>query len=73
DPDTPIKDFTAEQYDYFMYGEPEKIKLRTGINTTYEGLIPKIRRVFLDKETEVKQAHVRAFIERAASFTPCSE
>lgn len=73
DPDTPIKDFTAEQYDYFMYGEPEKIKLRTGINTTYEGLIPKIRRVFLDKETEVKQAHVRAFIERAASFTPCPE
>ncbi|MGA4506853.1 ATP-binding cassette domain-containing protein [Propionibacteriaceae bacterium G1746] len=73
DPDKPIKKFTKKERDYFLHGEPEKITLRTGINTTYEGLIPKIRRVFLEKDTEIKQAHIKAWVERAATFQPCPE
>ena len=42
-----------------------------GMNTTYEGLVVKVKRLFLDKETESSQAHVKAFVERVATFTSC--
>lgn len=73
DPDKPIKDYTKKERDYFLYSDPVKVKLRTGINTTYEGLIPKIRRVFFDRDTEIKQAHIAAFVERAGTFQDCPE
>lgn len=73
DADKPIKDFSKRERDYFLWSDPVKVKLRTGINTTYEGLIPKLRRVFFDNEREIKQQHVRDFVERAATFQPCPE
>ena len=73
DPDKKIKDYTKKERDYFLYSDPVKVKLRTGINTTYEGLIPKIRRVFFDRDTEIKQAHIAAFVERAGQFQTCPE
>jgi excinuclease UvrABC ATPase subunit len=42
-----------------------------GINMTYEGLIPRIERSMLSKDTESMQPHVRAFVERAVTFTDC--
>ena len=71
DPDKKLRDYSATEWEWFMNGEPTKVKLANGINTTYEGLMLKIRRVFLDKEGESKQAHVKAFIERVATFEPC--
>ena len=73
DPDKPIKDYTKKERDWFLYADPVKVKLRTGINTTYEGLIPKIRRVFFEKDTEIKQAHIQAFVDRAGTFQVCPE
>src|SRR4029079_1900144 len=51
---------------------PTKIKVE-GINLTYEGLIPKIQKSFLSKDVDALQPHVRAFVERAVTFTTCSD
>ena len=44
-----------------------------GINMTYEGLIPRVQRSMLDKDQETLQPHIRAFVERAVTFTACPE
>ena len=54
----------------FMYTPPTKVKA-LGMNTNYEGLVVKVKRLFLDKEKESSQAHVKAFVERIATFTAC--
>ncbi|RNE59403.1 excinuclease ABC subunit UvrA [Cryobacterium tepidiphilum] len=72
DPDKPIRDYTKRELDDLLYKEPIKIKVE-GINLTYEGLIPKIQKSFLSKDKESMQPHIRAFVERAVTFTPCPE
>ena len=52
--------------------EPTKIKV-DNIKLTYEGLIPRIRTSFLSKDVGALQPHVRAFVERAVTFTVCPE
>ncbi|WP_344069942.1 excinuclease ABC subunit UvrA [Microbacterium sediminicola] len=70
--DVPIVDFTDEQRQDFLYGEPRKVKMEN-INMTYEGLVPKIQKSFLSKDVESMQPHIRAFVERAVAFMPCPE
>ena len=72
DPDKPIRKFTKRELQDLLYKEPTKIKVE-GINLTYEGLIPKIQKSFLSKDMEAMQPHVRAFVERAVTFTLCPE
>lgn len=72
DPDKPIREYTKKELHAFLYGEPVKIKVN-GINLTYEGLIPKIQKSFLSKDKEAMQPHIRAFVERAVTFTVCPE
>ncbi|MCU0297186.1 MAG: excinuclease ABC subunit UvrA [Candidatus Nanopelagicales bacterium] len=72
DPDKPIAKFTKRQLQDLLYKEPTKIKV-DGINVTYEGLIPKIQKSFLSKDVEAMQPHIRAFVERAVTFTTCPE
>ncbi|MCL8017806.1 excinuclease ABC subunit UvrA [Streptomyces sp. AS02] len=72
DPDKPIRRYTKKEMHAFLYGEPTKIKVN-GINLTYEGLIPKIQKSFLSKDKESMQPHIRAFVERAVTFTTCPE
>jgi excinuclease UvrABC ATPase subunit len=40
---------------------------------TYEGLVRRIQRSFLSKDVEAMQPHIRAFVERAVTFTACPE
>ncbi len=70
DPDKPIAEFTERELHDLLYKEPTKIKV-DGINLTYEGLIPKIQKSFLSKDVGALQPHVRAFVERAVTFTTC--
>ena len=42
---------------------------RSRINLTYAGLIPTIQKSFLSKDKEAMQPHIRAFVERAVTFT----
>ncbi|MBZ6226190.1 ATP-binding cassette domain-containing protein [Streptomyces olivaceus] len=72
DPDKPIREYTERQLRDFLYGDPVKVKVN-GVNLTYEGLIPKIQKSFLSKDKEAMQPHIRAFVERAVTFTTCPE
>jgi excinuclease UvrABC ATPase subunit len=72
DPDKPIRKFTKKELDDLLRKEPTKIKVE-GINLTYEGLIPKIQKSMLSKDVDSLQPHVRAFVERAVTFTTCPE
>jgi excinuclease UvrABC ATPase subunit len=72
DPDKPIRKYTKRQLNDLLCKEPTKIKV-DGVNLTYEGLIPKIQKSFLAKDVDALQPHVRAFVERAVTFTTCPE
>jgi excinuclease UvrABC ATPase subunit len=72
DPDKPIRTYTKREMNDLLYKEPTKIKVE-GINLTYAGLIPQIQRSFLSKDVEAMQPHIRAFVERAVTFTTCPE
>ncbi|MCU0264601.1 MAG: excinuclease ABC subunit UvrA [Actinomycetia bacterium] len=72
DPDKPIRDYSRRELDDFLYKEPTKVRI-DNVNLTYEGLVPKIQRSFLAKDPESMQPHIRAFVERAVTFTTCPE
>jgi excinuclease UvrABC ATPase subunit len=72
DMDKPIGKFTKRELHDLLYKEPTKIKVE-GINLTYEGLIPKIQKSMLSKDPEAMQPHIRAFVDRAITFTTCPE
>ncbi|TFC06331.1 ATP-binding cassette domain-containing protein [Cryobacterium mannosilyticum] len=72
DPDKPIRDFTKTELHNLLYKEPTKIKV-DNINLTYEGLIPKIQKSMLSKDKEAMQPHIRAFVDRAVTFTTCPD
>jgi len=72
DPNKPIRDFSTDELNQFLHKEPTKVKIN-GINLTYEGLIPKIQKSMLSKDVEAMQPHIRAFVERAVTFTTCPE
>ncbi|MFJ6842167.1 ATP-binding cassette domain-containing protein [Streptomyces griseoluteus] len=72
DPDKPIARFTKRELHDLLHKEPTKIKVE-GVNLTYEGLIPKIQKSFLAKDVDSLQPHVRAFVERAVTFTVCPD
>jgi excinuclease UvrABC ATPase subunit len=72
DPDKAIRKFTKRELHDLLHKEPTKIKV-DNINLTYEGLIPKIQRSMLAKDIDSLQPHIRAFVERAVTFTTCPE
>jgi excinuclease UvrABC ATPase subunit len=72
DPNKPIREYTAQEREDFLYREPTKVKVN-GVNLTYEGLIPKIQKSMLSRDIDTLQPHIRAFVERAATFTDCPE
>ncbi len=72
DPDKPIRKYTKKELHDFLHHEPTRMKI-AGINMTYEGLIPRIQKSFLSKDVEAMQPHIRAFVERAVTFTICPE
>ncbi len=72
DPDKPIRDYTETELHDFLHHEPIRMKI-AGINMTYEGLIPRIQKSILSKDREALQPHVRAFVDRAVTFTACPE
>ncbi|MFF3227509.1 ATP-binding cassette domain-containing protein [Nocardia suismassiliense] len=72
DPNKPIRKYTKKELNDFLYKEPVKVKV-DGVNLTYEGLIPKIQKSFLSKDREAMQPHIRAFVDRAVTFTTCPD
>jgi excinuclease UvrABC ATPase subunit len=72
DPDKPIRGFSKRELHDLLYKEATKIKVE-GINLTYAGLIPTIQKSMLSKDVDALQPHIRAFVERAVTFTTCPE
>ena len=72
DPEKPIKDYTEKERHDLLYKQTTKIKAK-GINVSYDGLIPKIRKSMFSKDVDSLQPHIRAFVERAAVFMTCPE
>ncbi len=72
DPDKPIRTFSKQQLDDFLYREPTRMKI-AGINMTYEGLVPRIQKSMLAKDREAMQPHIREFVDRAVTFTTCPD
>src|SRR6202035_1063312 len=68
----PIGKYTKKERHDFLHHEPVRMKI-AGINMTYEGLIPRISRSMLAKDKEAMQPHIRAFVERAVTFTACPD
>ncbi len=72
DPNKRIRDYSETELHDFLRKEPVKVKIN-GINLTYEGLIPKVQKSFLSKDVDTLQPHIRAFVERAVTFTQCPD
>lgn len=72
DPGIPVREFSPEMRQAFLYQEPTKVRI-AGINMTYEGLVPRIQKSMLSKDVDAMQPHIRAFVERAVTFTACPE
>src|SRR5262245_40472242 len=72
DANKPIRKFSKKEREDFLHAEPRKVKFQN-INLTYEGLIPRIQKSFLSKDVEAMQPHIRAFVERAVTFTTCPD
>ncbi len=72
DPDKPIRKYTKNELHDLLHKEPTRMKI-AGINMTYEGLIPRVQNSFLSKDREGMQPHIRAFVDRAVTFTACPE
>jgi excinuclease ABC A subunit len=72
DPDKPLRKYTKRERHDLLHKPPTKIKV-DNINLTYEGLIPRIQKSFLSKDVDALQPHVRAFVERAVTFTTCPD
>ncbi|MCW3019947.1 MAG: transporter related [Solirubrobacterales bacterium] len=72
DPSKPIRRYTKKELHDFLHREPIRMKIE-GINMTYEGLIPRVQKSMLSKDQEALQPHVRAFVDRAVTFTACPD
>lgn len=70
--DKPVGEFTDAERDLLLHAEPVKIKV-DGVNLTYEGVLPKVRKSMLSKDVEAMQPHVRRFVERAVTFATCPD
>ncbi|GAA4442577.1 excinuclease ABC subunit UvrA [Actinokineospora soli] len=72
DPDKKLRDFTEQEWADFLHKPSTKVKVGSN-NLTYEGLVVKVQRLYLLKERASMQAHIREFVDRAATFTTCRE
>ena len=72
DPDKPVRRYTKKELHDLLHHEPVRMKI-AGINMTYEGLIPRIRKSMLSKDPDGMQPHIREFVDRAVTFTTCPE
>ena len=72
DPNKPICRYTKKERHDFLYKEQVKVRIK-GVNLTYEGLVPKVQKSFLTKDPDALQPHIRAFVERAVTFTVCPD
>ncbi|MCE2529726.1 MAG: excinuclease ABC subunit UvrA [Acidimicrobiia bacterium] len=72
DPDKPIRDYSEQELADFLHKEPVKVQMMD-MNVTYEGLIPKVKKSFFSKDRGSMRPHIRAFVDRAATYIACPD
>jgi excinuclease UvrABC ATPase subunit len=72
DPDLPLEDYPAEQWEQFLYQPAMKVKVGKS-NLTFEGLVTKVKRQLLAKDRESMQSHTREFADRAVKLIRCPD
>lgn len=72
DLDKPIKSFSKDDRDMLMYAEPQKIKVN-GKNTSYEGLITRVRRLWIDRAEPPKAKQIVNFVAGIATTSTCPD
>lgn len=78
DPDVPVRDYTPEQREFFLYAPSQKIKVpkedNSGFsNLSYDGLVTRIRRLWIDRDTPPKQKQIVNFVDRISTTGPCPD
>ena len=72
DVDKPIRKYSKKESHLLLHQQPTKVKVEK-LNLTYEGLIPRIKKSFLSKDVEAMNTSIRAFVDRAVTFTTCPD
>ncbi len=72
DPDVPIKDFSTEQREFFLHAPQQKIKVGSK-NQSYEGLVTRIRRLWIDRAEPPKQKQIVDFVAKISTRSTCPE
>ena len=71
----PLKKYTKEEWDKLLYVNNSKVKVNAQgvkINSGYEGVIPKFKRLYLSKDQEKLAANLRESFERVVTSGPCT-
>ncbi|MET8384305.1 excinuclease ABC subunit UvrA [Streptosporangium canum] len=74
DNDKKLGDYTEEERDKLLHMNEAKVKLSTGggtINSKYEGLIPKFKRLYMSKDADQMAPHLRIAFEKIVTSAPC--
>ncbi|MFJ6614087.1 ATP-binding cassette domain-containing protein [Streptomyces sp. NPDC091289] len=71
DNDLPLGRFTEEDWAQLLTGTGEVVKTG-GYNMAYEGVLDKIKRLYLSKDAESLRPHVRRAVEAIGTTGPCS-
>ncbi|WP_160050594.1 excinuclease ABC subunit UvrA [Nocardiopsis sp. FR4] len=72
DPDRRLRDYTEEEWHTFLHQPATRVKVGTN-SFSYEGLLVKLKRTYLAKDREAMQPQIRAFVDRAVTFSTCPE
>nr|WP_189207960.1 excinuclease ABC subunit UvrA [Couchioplanes caeruleus] len=74
DNDKKLRDYDETEWDRLINGTDAKIKLKAAggtLNSKYEGLIPKFKRLYLAKDAEQMAPHLRAAVQRVVTTEDC--
>ncbi len=71
DLDVKLREMPKEMLDRLLNAPNGKVKLN-GANMSYSGLITRIKSNYIHSGREIKQAHIRDWIERISTTAPCS-
>ncbi|MCQ9351810.1 excinuclease ABC subunit UvrA [Corynebacterium sp. 153RC1] len=72
DPNKAVAEFSAEELEFFLYAPSQKIKVE-GKNQTYEGLVTRIRRLWIDRAEPPKAKQIVDFVQRVSTKATCPE
>jgi excinuclease UvrABC ATPase subunit len=70
----PLKKYTKEEWNKLLYLDDPKIKVNAlgKMQSPYEGLMPKFKRLYLGKDAEKMAPHFRPAMERIVTRGPCT-